>query len=475
MVQWIMECVTTVSYSILINGRLTNRFQARKGLRQGDPMSPYLFVLVMEYLSRTLKTLKDIPDFNFHPRCAKLNLTHICFADDLIMCCRADKISIQLMLDKFNHFSKVTGLIANLDKSSIYVAGVSQGFKDMISAYYQFNIEALPFKYLGVPLSSRKLTIQQCMPLVEKITNKIKCWTSKFLSYSGRLQLIKSVLFEMQTYWGTFLWTGNQNPSKRALISWDKICMPTSTGRLNVINFLWWNKAAICKLMWAIHTKKDALWIKWIHAVYIKKQDFNTMSTPSQACWLVRKVFDIRDWYLSIDSFANINNYCRKGQFNIQKAYTLARPQFQKVHWKALILGSTIPRHNFILWLALYHRITTVDRLEAWGIQVASGCVLCSSEKIETMAHLFFECQYSRNIWSTLLNWLGERHQIGLWEEEVVWLTKRAKNGRPRNSILEFLFAAVVYHTWTERNMRRFQGRKTETKSRIRDIVLQSK
>nr|XP_016487849.1 PREDICTED: uncharacterized protein LOC107807909 [Nicotiana tabacum] len=197
------------------------------------------------------------------------------------------------------------------------------------------------------------------------------------------------------------------------------------------------------------------------------------MSTPSQACWLVRKVFDIRDWYLSIDSFANINNYCRKGQFNIQKAYTLARPQFQKVHWKALILGSTIPRYNFILWLALHHRITTVDRLAAWGIHVASGCVLCSSGKTEIMAHLFFECQYSRNIWSILLNWLGERHQIGLWEEEVVWLTKRAKNGRPRNSILAFLFAAVVYHIWTERNMRRFQGRKTETKSRIRDIVLQ--
>ncbi|XP_075088141.1 secreted RxLR effector protein 78-like [Nicotiana tabacum] len=85
MVRWIMECVTNVNYFILINGGLTNRFQARKGLRQGDPMSPYLFVLVMEYLSRTLKTLKDIPNFNFHPRCAKLNLTHIYFANDLIM------------------------------------------------------------------------------------------------------------------------------------------------------------------------------------------------------------------------------------------------------------------------------------------------------------------------------------------------------------------------------------------------------
>lgn len=95
-----MECITNVNYSILINGGLTNRFQARKGLRQEDPISPYLFVLVMEYLSRRLKTLKNMPDFNFHPRCAKMNLTHICFVDDLIMCCRADKISIQLLLDK---------------------------------------------------------------------------------------------------------------------------------------------------------------------------------------------------------------------------------------------------------------------------------------------------------------------------------------------------------------------------------------
>lgn len=266
-----MECITNANYSILINGGLTKGFQAKKGLRQGDPMSPYLFVLVMEYLSRTLKSLKYIPDFNFNPRCAKMNLTHICFADDLIMCCKADITSIQLQLDKFNHFSKVTGLMANLDKSSIYVAGVNQEFKEMICSNYQFKLEALPFKYLGVPLSSRKLSVQQYMPLVENITNKIKRWTSKLLSYSGRLQLIRSVLFEMQTYWGQvflipkkiihlvtsvcriFLWTGSYSPTKRALISWDRICMPVSAGGLNVINFEWWNKVALCKLMWAVH------------------------------------------------------------------------------------------------------------------------------------------------------------------------------------------------------------------------------
>lgn len=79
-------------------------------------MSPYLFVLAMEYLNRSLKNLKQNPDFNYHPRCSKLDLVHICFADDLLMCCRADRISIQLMLQAFNHLSGVSGLKANIDK-----------------------------------------------------------------------------------------------------------------------------------------------------------------------------------------------------------------------------------------------------------------------------------------------------------------------------------------------------------------------
>ncbi|XP_075101803.1 uncharacterized protein LOC142177231 [Nicotiana tabacum] len=111
-VDMIMECVTTVSYSLLLNGGLTPKFQAKKGLRQGDPMSLYLFVLVMEYLNRSLKTLEQIPDFNYHPR--------------------ADRISIQLILQAFHHFYVVTGLKENMEKSSFYVAGVNEEFKASI-------------------------------------------------------------------------------------------------------------------------------------------------------------------------------------------------------------------------------------------------------------------------------------------------------------------------------------------------------
>lgn len=66
-VKWIMICVKTISYSIIVIGKATAPFAAKRGVRQGDPLSPYLFMIAMEYLTRLLKTLKDKPDFNYHP------------------------------------------------------------------------------------------------------------------------------------------------------------------------------------------------------------------------------------------------------------------------------------------------------------------------------------------------------------------------------------------------------------------------
>ena len=73
----------TVNYSIIVNGQTSQSFDATKGLRQGDPMSLFLFAIAVEYLSRLLKGLKDDKQFKYHPRCSKLDITHLCIADDL--------------------------------------------------------------------------------------------------------------------------------------------------------------------------------------------------------------------------------------------------------------------------------------------------------------------------------------------------------------------------------------------------------
>jgi len=89
-VERIMECVTTPKFSILVNGELHGHFPGKRGLRQGDPMSPLLFTLCMEYFSRSLKVLKKDGGFKYHPGCRKLNITHILFADDLLIFSRGD-------------------------------------------------------------------------------------------------------------------------------------------------------------------------------------------------------------------------------------------------------------------------------------------------------------------------------------------------------------------------------------------------
>ncbi|XP_047261967.1 uncharacterized mitochondrial protein AtMg01250-like, partial [Capsicum annuum] len=118
----VMSGVTTTKFSIKVNGVGHGFFEGRRGLRQGGPMSPLLFVLVMEYLSRTLRKMSELPDFRFHPMCKKTKLTHLVFADDLMIFCKGTASSVSRVMEALDHFSKVTGLEANNDKSNIILA-----------------------------------------------------------------------------------------------------------------------------------------------------------------------------------------------------------------------------------------------------------------------------------------------------------------------------------------------------------------
>ena len=87
-------------------------------------MSPFLFAISMEYLSRLLKGLREDKQFKYHPRCSKLDITHLCFEDDLLLFARGDLDSVKAMQLCFSQFSQASGLQANLSKSSIYCGGV---------------------------------------------------------------------------------------------------------------------------------------------------------------------------------------------------------------------------------------------------------------------------------------------------------------------------------------------------------------
>lgn len=106
-VKWIMECISTVSYTFNVNGEMTMPFEGNKRLRQGDPIPPYLFVLCMEYLNRCMMELRSNKEYHYHPRCKKLNITHMCFVDDMLLFARGDVSSVQQLFKTFAKFLKL--------------------------------------------------------------------------------------------------------------------------------------------------------------------------------------------------------------------------------------------------------------------------------------------------------------------------------------------------------------------------------
>ena len=115
-------------------------------------------------------------------------------------------------------------------------------------------MEELPFKYLGVPLSTKKMSVMQWHPLIDRIMSRINSWTARKLSYAGRAQMVQTVLFGVQSYWAqlfifptkiiklieslcrSYLWSGVRYVTKNALISWEKVCRPKSDGGMGLIN-----------------------------------------------------------------------------------------------------------------------------------------------------------------------------------------------------------------------------------------------
>ncbi|XP_074305057.1 putative mitochondrial protein AtMg01250 [Silene latifolia] len=191
MVTWIVAYVSTPWFTISQNGSCFGYFQGKRGIRQGDPMSPLLFTLCMEYLSRRITKVISRVEFNYHPLYRPLKLNHLCFADDLLMFCRGNRTSIKVLLRAFATFSYSSGLEMNNEKSDIYFNGIAQGEVDYILRISVFKAGIFRFRYLGIPISYKIMGIEDCTRLVEKVVATIRGWGPRCLVIQGDFYLLR--------------------------------------------------------------------------------------------------------------------------------------------------------------------------------------------------------------------------------------------------------------------------------------------
>lgn len=124
-IQWITACLTIPSYSVGINGNLHGYFKGSRGLRQWDPISPYLFCLAMNILSQMLNDAAFQGKFQYHPKCKGPGLTHLCFADDMLIFSYGSPKSFQGILSVLQDFNQISGLAISAEKSCLFSSGLA--------------------------------------------------------------------------------------------------------------------------------------------------------------------------------------------------------------------------------------------------------------------------------------------------------------------------------------------------------------
>ena len=152
-----------------------------------------------------------------------------------------------------------------------------------------------------------------CNPLSNRVMARIQSWTSRSLSFAGRLQLISSVLYSIQTYWCSmfiipkftcykieqifsgFLWSGTDVNARRAKVGWKSLCLPKEEGGIGLRRVKDWNDATIMKHIWNLFYRKDSIWVAWVREVLLRQGSVWNARIPSRCSWSWRKILQLRD------------------------------------------------------------------------------------------------------------------------------------------------------------------------------------
>ena len=207
-INWIMGCITSVNYAVLINGATSPFFKGQRGLRQGCPLSPLLFLLVAEGLSQLILKAKREGILKGLEVAVNLYISHLLFVDDILLFSNGSQSEIKEIKKILEIFMKATGMQVNYRKSQLILEGFNRQEKSQITSVLPFDVYKLedPFKYLGFWLKPDKYRKQDWNWLLAKIEAKISHWSFKWLSRVGRLTLIKSILLAIPVYWVVLTW-----------------------------------------------------------------------------------------------------------------------------------------------------------------------------------------------------------------------------------------------------------------------------
>lgn len=246
---------SSASTSVLLNGVPGKFFPCKRGVRQGDPLSPLLFAIGADILQAIVNKGHQRGVFKLPiPVIGDQNFPIVQYADDTLLFMQASGKRLLALKALLNTVTLSTGLKVNYAKSCLIPLNLDEEKADCLAKTFGCVLGSLPFTYLGLPLSCSKHKVVDFSPLTDRIERRLVA-TSSFLSYGDKLTLVNSVLLAMPTYYMCslqlpvavienidrvrrhFRWRGKDLTStKKSLAAWGKVCRPKKKGGLGVID-----------------------------------------------------------------------------------------------------------------------------------------------------------------------------------------------------------------------------------------------
>lgn len=329
----VMQCVTTVSYFIVHGEHEMGPIIPTRGIRQGDPLSPYLFIICAEGLSALLNKYEAKQWIHGIKVCRNAPIiSHMLFADDSYFYCKADMTDVAKVLELLNNYENASGQKVNRGKSSIFFsANVIEYNRQMISQALQMEEANENSTYLGLPSTLGRNKSIILGYLKAKACTRVKSWEGRHISRSGKEVLIKSVAQALPTFsmnvfllplditksiektLSNYWWkTSQASNSKLNWMSWERMSKHKTAGGMGFRDFRDFNLAMLGKQGWRFMTNANSLVSRLYKARYFANSDFLNSKLGHNPSFIWRNICEAKDLLIAgvrwrIGSGSNIN------------------------------------------------------------------------------------------------------------------------------------------------------------------------
>jgi hypothetical protein len=290
----IMTCVRSVTYSILVNSQPYGKIVPYRGLRQGDPLSPYLFLIVAEGLSSLMARAEVENRITRVPIAAGgFRLSHLFFADDSLLFCRANFPKWLNLVQVLQTYERASGQQLNMAKTSVFFSrNTREEFKGFIWNSVGVTTTTGFEKYLGLPTLVGRSKKRTFANICGRVKARLDGWKEKFLSQAGKEVLIKAVVQALPTYCMSvfrlpqslckslnslishFWWGHKTNQGRVHWMSWERMGAPKNRGGMGFRDLEVFNLALLAKQGWRILTNPSSLVARVMKEKYHPRAEF---------------------------------------------------------------------------------------------------------------------------------------------------------------------------------------------------------